>query len=220
MAASKKDSTAAPEHSGSKLITDQGFEGWPLGRVRQPPQSTQAPRPLLIRGSKAGPPEGFDSRPRACRVRDDSGYVRYMAEARAALPSRQGRSDRSHFALPLTDLTGKQRLSPRSDCCASHPGKADNSKFSLGRNRKLRLARPSASASGTTGSSASPDLRHRPREEVSASPDPKTRPQPRPRKESRPRPNLASASGEVSASPDLGLGPTAPQGIHHYPTPS
>ena len=26
--------------------------------------------------------------------------------------------------------------------------------------------------------------------------------------------------GEVSASPDLGLGPTAPQGIHHYPTPS
>jgi hypothetical protein len=40
--------------------TDQGFEGWPL--------------------------EGFDSRPRACRARDDSGYVRYMAEARATLP--------------------------------------------------------------------------------------------------------------------------------------
>jgi hypothetical protein len=45
--------------------TDQGFEGWPLGRVRQPPQSTRAPRPLLIRGSKAGPSEGFDSRLRA-----------------------------------------------------------------------------------------------------------------------------------------------------------
>jgi hypothetical protein len=28
-----------------------GFEGWPLGRVRQPPQATRAPRPLLIRGS-------------------------------------------------------------------------------------------------------------------------------------------------------------------------
>jgi hypothetical protein len=42
--------------------TDQRFEGWPLGRVRQPPQSTQAPRPLLVRGSKAGPSEGFDSR--------------------------------------------------------------------------------------------------------------------------------------------------------------
>ena len=42
--------------------TDQRFEGWPLGRVRQPPQSTLAPRPLLVRGSKAGPSEGFDSR--------------------------------------------------------------------------------------------------------------------------------------------------------------
>jgi hypothetical protein len=42
--------------------TDQRFEGWPLGRVRQPPQSTRAPRPQLVRGSKAGPSEGFDSR--------------------------------------------------------------------------------------------------------------------------------------------------------------
>ena len=57
-----RGSTAAPEHSGFRLITDQRFEGWPLGRVRQPPQSTRAPRPLLVRGSKAGPSEGFDSR--------------------------------------------------------------------------------------------------------------------------------------------------------------
>jgi hypothetical protein len=49
--------------------TDQGFEGWPLGRVRQPPQSTRAPRPLLIIGSKAGPSEGFDSPPRALGLR-------------------------------------------------------------------------------------------------------------------------------------------------------
>jgi hypothetical protein len=49
--------------------TDQGFEGWPLGRVRQPPQSTRAPRPLLIRGSKARPSEGFDSRLRALGLR-------------------------------------------------------------------------------------------------------------------------------------------------------
>jgi hypothetical protein len=41
--------------------TDQRFEGWPLGRVQQPPQRTRAPRPLLVRGSKAGPSEGFDS---------------------------------------------------------------------------------------------------------------------------------------------------------------
>ena len=54
--------------------------------VRQPPQSTRAPSPLLIRGSKAGPSKGFDSRPRTCRVRDDPRYVRYMAEARAMLP--------------------------------------------------------------------------------------------------------------------------------------
>ena len=49
--------------------TDQRFEGWPLGRVRQPPQSTQAPRPLLVRGSKAGPSEGFDSRLRPLGLR-------------------------------------------------------------------------------------------------------------------------------------------------------
>jgi hypothetical protein len=49
--------------------TDQGFEGWPLERVRQPPQSTRASGSLLIRGSKAGPSEGFDSRLRALGLR-------------------------------------------------------------------------------------------------------------------------------------------------------
>jgi hypothetical protein len=111
--------------------------------------------------------------------------------SRHARLSRQGRSDRSHFALSLTDLTGKQRRSPRSDYCANHRGKTDNSR---------------SSASGATGSSASPDLW--------------PWSQPRPREESRPRPTPASASGRVSASPDLGLGPTVPQGIHHCPTPS
>jgi hypothetical protein len=42
--------------------TDQRFEGWPLRRVQQPPQSTRALRPLLVRGSKAGPSEGFNGR--------------------------------------------------------------------------------------------------------------------------------------------------------------
>jgi hypothetical protein len=41
--------------------------------------------------------------------------------------SRQGRSDRSHFALPLTDMTGKQRRLPRSDCCATRQSEARNS---------------------------------------------------------------------------------------------
>jgi hypothetical protein len=51
-------STAASEHSGSAPTTGQRFEGWPFGRVRKPPQATQAPCPLLIRGSQAGPPKG------------------------------------------------------------------------------------------------------------------------------------------------------------------
>jgi hypothetical protein len=111
---------------------------------------------------------------------------------------------------------------------------------SLRRHRKLRLARPWASASGEVSASpdprarplprprkvisASPDPRARPRPRprkvVSASPDPRARPRPRPREESRPHPTPASASGGVSTSPDLGLGPTTPQGVHHYPTPS
>jgi hypothetical protein len=49
--------------------TDQGFEGWPLGRVRQPPQSTRASGSVLIRGSKASPSEGFDSRLRTLGLR-------------------------------------------------------------------------------------------------------------------------------------------------------
>jgi hypothetical protein len=90
--------------------------------------------------------------------------------------------------------------------------------FSLGRNRELRLARPQASASGEGLRLA------RPQALASASASGEglrlARPQPRPREESHPRLTSASASGEVSVSPDLGLGPTTPQGIHHYPTPS
>jgi hypothetical protein len=42
------------------------------------------------------------------------------------LLSRQGRSDRSHFAPSLADLTGKQRRLRCSDCCATHQGEADS----------------------------------------------------------------------------------------------
>jgi hypothetical protein len=49
--------------------SDQRFEGWPLERVQQPPQSTRAPRPLLVRGSKAGSSEGFNSRLRPLGLR-------------------------------------------------------------------------------------------------------------------------------------------------------
>jgi hypothetical protein len=64
----RKGSFSAKE-AGPEPPTDQRFEGWPLGRVRQPPQSTQAPRLLLVRGSKAGPSEGFDSRLRPLGLR-------------------------------------------------------------------------------------------------------------------------------------------------------
>jgi hypothetical protein len=57
----RKGSFSAKE-AGPEPPTDQRFEGWPLGRVQQPPQSTRAPRPLLVRGSKAGPLEGFNGR--------------------------------------------------------------------------------------------------------------------------------------------------------------
>jgi hypothetical protein len=49
--APQKGSTAASGRSGSTPTTGQRFEGWPLGGVRQPPQTNRAPRPLLIRGS-------------------------------------------------------------------------------------------------------------------------------------------------------------------------
>jgi hypothetical protein len=37
-----RGSATAQDHSGSEPFTDQGIEGWPLGRVRQPPQSMQS----------------------------------------------------------------------------------------------------------------------------------------------------------------------------------
>jgi hypothetical protein len=43
--------------------------------------------------------------------------------SRHACLSRQGQSDRSHFTPLLTDLTGKQRRSPRSGYCANHQDK-------------------------------------------------------------------------------------------------
>jgi hypothetical protein len=55
------------------LLLIKGSKVEPCG-VRRPPQSTRAPSPLLIRGSKAGPSKGFDSRPRACKGQG-SGYA-------------------------------------------------------------------------------------------------------------------------------------------------
>jgi hypothetical protein len=70
----------------SHLSTCVGTQSPKYLEMAQRHISLSAPSPLLIRGSKAGPSEGFDSRPKACRVRDDPGYVCYMVEAWAALP--------------------------------------------------------------------------------------------------------------------------------------
>ena len=51
----RKGSIAASDRVGPTPTTGQRFEGRPLRRVPRPPQATRAPRPLLIRGSKAGP---------------------------------------------------------------------------------------------------------------------------------------------------------------------
>jgi hypothetical protein len=56
--------------------------------------------------------------------------------------SRQSRSDRSHFAAPLTGLTEGQRRLRRSDCCATRQSEDD---------------RQSGPALGTIGNSAPPD---------------------------------------------------------------
>jgi hypothetical protein len=56
--------------------------------------------------------------------------------------SRQSRSDRNHFAAPLTSLTEGQRRLRRSDCCAARQSEAD---------------RQSGPTSGTIGNSALPD---------------------------------------------------------------
>jgi hypothetical protein len=90
----------------------------------------------------------------------------------------------------------------------------------------LRLARPQGSAS--TSASERGLCLARPQGSASTSASegglrlarPRARPLPRPREESHPRSTPASTSGGVSTSPDLGLGPTAPWRMHHYPTPS
>jgi hypothetical protein len=124
--------------------------------------------------------------------------------------SRQGRSDRSHFTL--TDLTGKQRRSPRSDCCATRQSEAGNSqvqpqaqqeappRLTLGLGLNLGLGRrtpprptPRLALSLGLGGWSSP----RPTPGLGLNLDLGrnrilARPRPRPREESPPRPTLGS----------------------------
>jgi hypothetical protein len=95
---SERDPSPRRKRASSPL-TDQRFKGWPLRRVRQPPQSTQAPRPLLVRGSKAGPSEGFDSRLRPLGPR-----AHYWSEVRRLAPWRGSTTVSGHSgSAPTTD---------------------------------------------------------------------------------------------------------------------
>jgi hypothetical protein len=77
----RKGSFSAKE-TGLEPPTDHRFEGRPLGGVQQSPQSAQAPRPLLVRGSRASPSEGFNGRlkPLGLRAHYCSGVRRLALE--------------------------------------------------------------------------------------------------------------------------------------------
>jgi hypothetical protein len=94
--------------------TDQRFEGSPLGRVRQPPQSTRAPRLLLIRGSKAGPSEGFDSRLRALGL-----CTHYWSEVRRLAPRRGSTAGSDHSSSTPTTDQGFVGWPPKGSTAAS-----------------------------------------------------------------------------------------------------
>jgi hypothetical protein len=96
-------------------------------------------------------PNRLTNRPHHRRIQCEDRLTPYL-DTRASVDRAEVTAVTSRPLL-LSDLTGKQRRSPRFDCRANHPGEADNksrstTKFGLGRNRKLRLARPQAPASG------------------------------------------------------------------------
>jgi hypothetical protein len=98
--------------------TDQRFEGWPLRRARQPPQSTQAPRLLLIRGSKAGTSEGFDSRLRALGL-----HAHYWSEVRRLARQRGSTAASDHLGSTPTTDQGFVGWPPKGSTAASEHAK-------------------------------------------------------------------------------------------------
>jgi hypothetical protein len=94
--------------------TDQRFEGWPLGRVQQPPQSTRAPRLLLVRGSKAGPTEGFNSRLKALELR-----AYYWSEVRRLAPRKVSTAASGHSGSTPTTDQGFVGWPPKGSTAAS-----------------------------------------------------------------------------------------------------
>jgi hypothetical protein len=94
--------------------TDQRFEGWPLGRVQQSPQSTRALRPLLVRGSKAGPSKGFNGRLRPLGLR-----AHYWSEVRRLAPRKGSTAASGHSGSTPTTGQGFVGWPPKGSTAAS-----------------------------------------------------------------------------------------------------
>jgi hypothetical protein len=159
-----------------------------LCEVRQPPQSTRAPSPLLIRGSKAGPSKGFDIRPRARRVRDDPGYVRYMAKAQATLP-RYPRTFPRPAGTILSAFRDRGVPEPTSECrrvpqprWVEREGEREGGRARRPETgvREVGISRPSCSSRAQVGCACSRGLQASTRErERVASSERVSRPRPR-----------------------------------------
>jgi len=111
---------------------------------------------------------------------------------------RQSRSDRRHFAAPLTGLTEGQHRLRHSDCGATRQSESD---------------RQSGLAKGATANSAPPDPRARTRAKTrktanSAPPDPRARTRAKTRKTTKLR--LARPQGSDSALASAGRLPPRP----------
>jgi hypothetical protein len=78
------------------------------------PRRKQAPSPLLIRGSKAGPSEGFDSRLRALGLR-----TRYWSEVRRLAPRKGSTAASGHSGSAPTTDQGFVGWPPKGSTAAS-----------------------------------------------------------------------------------------------------
>jgi hypothetical protein len=178
--------------------TDQRFEGWPLGRVQQPPQSARAPRPLLVRGLKAGPSEGFNGRLRPLGL--------HLGRRRTPPRPTPG--------LGLGLGPGRRRTPPRPT-----PGLG----LGLGPERRRTPPRPTPGLRLSPGLSRQSPPRPTQGSDSASAPEDDGLRLARPGARTRPRPrktDSTSTSEEPPPRPTQGSDRPRHRGGHHYPTPS
>jgi hypothetical protein len=145
--------------------------------------------------------------------------------------SRQGRSDRSHFAPPLTDLTGKQRRLPAPTVVPPARVRQTAAESSLRRHRKLRLTRPQGSDSASTSEDGLRLARPQGSDSASTSKDGLRLARPQGSDSAltskdglhlaRPQGSDSTSTSEESPTrPAVGSDRPHYRGVHHYPTPS